>query len=99
MAVLQIAREGEFSPVKNAPGAAEDSPDTARALLGALHAGWARAAGARVEGDGVLEIAGEVSYEGEGLEALRGVAIATPALVRRKGDGGAVREGVTVVEV
>jgi hypothetical protein len=33
----QVVRAEEFSPVKNAPGSASDSPDTARAHLMALH--------------------------------------------------------------
>ena len=40
---LEVARELEFSPVKNASG--EDSPDTARRALCRLHAAWVRAAG------------------------------------------------------
>jgi UDP-N-acetylglucosamine/UDP-N-acetylgalactosamine diphosphorylase len=40
---LEVARELEFSPVKNANG--EDSPDTTRRALCRLHAAWVRAAG------------------------------------------------------
>ncbi|MDP6540235.1 MAG: UDPGP type 1 family protein [Planctomycetota bacterium] len=40
---LEVAREREFSPVKNADGG--DSPETARRSLCDLHASWARAAG------------------------------------------------------
>ncbi len=36
-ALLEVRREDEFAPVKNAPGAAADSPDTARAATLALH--------------------------------------------------------------
>jgi UDP-N-acetylglucosamine/UDP-N-acetylgalactosamine diphosphorylase len=35
MAVLEVAREEAFAPVKNGPGAASDSPDTALAALSA----------------------------------------------------------------
>ena len=40
---LEVDRAQEFSPVKNASG--EDSPQTTRADLCRLHAGWVRAAG------------------------------------------------------
>ena len=36
-ALLEVRREEEFAPVKNAPGSATDSPDTARAAIMALH--------------------------------------------------------------
>lgn len=36
-ALLEVRREDEFAPVKNAPGAAADSPDTARRATLALH--------------------------------------------------------------
>ena len=38
---LEIKREEEFSPVKNAPGDAVDSPDSARRIVSELHRGWA----------------------------------------------------------
>lgn len=41
--VLEVDRQTEFSPVKNATG--EDSPATTRADLCRMHAEWARAAG------------------------------------------------------
>jgi UDP-N-acetylglucosamine/UDP-N-acetylgalactosamine diphosphorylase len=101
MAVLEIERDAEFAPVKNAPGSAEDSPDTARALIARLHARWLRDAGATLLGDGAVEVSGAASYAGEGLTALAGRALQTPLLVRRAGEHGAAaaREGVTVVEL
>ena len=35
--LVEVARDAEFAPVKNAPGSPSDSPDTARAALLALH--------------------------------------------------------------
>lgn len=40
MAVLDVARAEEFAPVKNPPGTATDSPDSARALF--RNVAWAR---------------------------------------------------------
>jgi UDP-N-acetylglucosamine/UDP-N-acetylgalactosamine diphosphorylase len=83
MAVLEIGRADEFSPVKNAPGSSEDSPDTARDMVVALHAGWLKAAGVGVEGAGLVEVSPLVSYAGEGLQALAGCTIQAPALVQQ----------------
>jgi hypothetical protein len=48
MAALDIVREDEFTPVKNAPGSSTDSPDTARALIRAMHTRWLHAVGCRL---------------------------------------------------
>jgi UDP-N-acetylglucosamine/UDP-N-acetylgalactosamine diphosphorylase len=45
-AVVETDRETEFEPLKNASGPA--SPDTVRARLSALYAGWLEAAGVEV---------------------------------------------------
>lgn len=44
--VLEVQREDEFSPLKNADGAPSDTPATARNALLAQHCRWAAAAGA-----------------------------------------------------
>mmetsp|Transcript_25515 Transcript_25515/g.42591 ORF Transcript_25515/g.42591 Transcript_25515/m.42591 type:complete len:388 (+) Transcript_25515:437-1600(+) len=47
--VVEGKREREFAPVKNAPGSAQDSPDTARALLSSQAQEWLRVVGAHIE--------------------------------------------------
>ena len=40
--LMEVRRDEEFAPVKNAPGSAKDSPDTAKAAVLALHKRYAR---------------------------------------------------------
>merc|ERR1711865_721716 len=68
MAILETLREEEFAPVKNAPGSASDSPDTAREMVNKLARRWVADAGGEVVGDQVLEISPLLSYSGEGLK-------------------------------
>lgn len=46
--MFEVVREDEFSPLKNADGAATDSPTTSRNSLLAQHCRWAMAAGAKL---------------------------------------------------
>lgn len=73
MAVLDVERDEEFAPVKNAAGSPSDSPDTARAMLSKLAQKWIVDAGGKLTGDmenGMCEIAPLTSYAGEGLEGV-----------------------------
>lgn len=67
MLPVGVAREEEFAPVKNADG--DDSPASARHMLGTLHREWLKAAGAPVRADRLYEISPLLSYAGEGLSA------------------------------
>ncbi|KAJ2648531.1 UDP-N-acetylglucosamine pyrophosphorylase [Coemansia sp. RSA 1250] len=85
MAVLEVDRKDQFSPLKNAPGTGVDCPETSRRDLIAQCIRFAEAAGATVhtvEGsEPAFEISGLVSYAGEGLESLSGKALAADQLI------------------
>jgi len=81
MAILETLRDEEFAPVKNAPGAATDSPDTARAMFSALGRKWVQAAGGDIDGpeDALVEVSPLLSYAGEGLaDHVSGKMITAP---------------------
>ncbi|KAJ2763037.1 UDP-N-acetylglucosamine pyrophosphorylase [Coemansia sp. BCRC 34490] len=85
MAILEVDRKDQFSPLKNAPGSGVDCPETSRADLIAQCIRFAEAAGATVqvpEGtDARFEISPLVSYAGEGLESLRGKTLSGNQLI------------------
>ncbi|KAJ1890595.1 UDP-N-acetylglucosamine pyrophosphorylase, partial [Kickxella alabastrina] len=86
MAILEVDRKDQFSPLKNAPGAGVDCPETSRSDLIAQCIRFAEAAGATVQraADGQepsFEISGLVSYAGEGLESLSGKTLAGDQLI------------------
>lgn len=71
-AVLEVARNEEFSPLKNAPGTGSDDPETSRRDLLAQQRRFLERAGASVLEGVEIEISPLVSYAGEGLESVRG---------------------------
>eukprot|EP00889_Picochlorum_renovo_P000425 jgi/Picre1/27455/NNA_000422.t1 len=70
--LMEVKREEEFSPVKNAPGSETDSPDTAREHVLALHESWVTRHDGIIEGEGGIEVSPLVSYAGENLEWVKG---------------------------
>ncbi len=67
--IVEVDRKAAFAPVKNASGAKEDTPETARAMLAALHRNWLRRAGAEVGDDVVVEISPLWALDAEELAA------------------------------
>ncbi len=65
--VVEIDRDACFAPVKNAPGAEQDSPDTVRAQIIELHRGWLQAAGAQVSPQAKVEISPLFALDAEQL--------------------------------
>mmetsp|Transcript_240 Transcript_240/g.317 ORF Transcript_240/g.317 Transcript_240/m.317 type:complete len:523 (-) Transcript_240:14-1582(-) len=92
MAILEVDREDEFAPVKNAPGLQlSDSPDTANEKMSVLAMKWLKDVGAILlqdndnddnggkDGDLLLcEMNPLTSYGGEGLEKYKGQVIKCP---------------------
>lgn len=70
--VLEVERNEEFSPLKNAPGTGSDDPETSRRDLLAQHRHFLEQAGASIKEGVEIEISPLVSYAGEGLESVKG---------------------------
>ncbi|KAG6032115.1 hypothetical protein E4U19_007674 [Claviceps sp. Clav32 group G5] len=83
-ACMEVRREDEFSPLKNARGKNQDDADTSKSDIMAQGRRWAVAAGATVVADGGIEMSPLISYGGEGLEKLCGTTITAPAVLERE---------------
>ncbi|KAF9426478.1 UDP-N-acetylglucosamine pyrophosphorylase [Podila epigama] len=91
MAVFEVDRREEFSPLKNAPGSGQDCPETSRRDILQQHVRFIENAGGKVvvgeddklvEGAPTLEISPLVTYSGEGLaEIVSGKSIKTPITI------------------
>ncbi|KAK3823094.1 MAG: nucleotide-diphospho-sugar transferase [Benniella sp.] len=90
MAVFEVDRREEFSPLKNAPGTGEDCPETSRRDILQQHVRFIENAGGKVvvgetdnqvDGAPTLEISPLVSYSGEGLSIVSGKSIKTPITI------------------
>ena len=81
MGILEVDRQQEFSPVKNAPGSETDSPDVARKMMSSLAKNWLLQAGSNLTGgmnSSLCEVVPMSSYGGEGLGAYKDRDIACP---------------------
>ncbi|KAL3958806.1 hypothetical protein ACCO45_006968 [Purpureocillium lilacinum] len=81
-ACMEVRREDEFSPLKNARGKGEDDPDTSKRDVMAQGKRWLEAAGATVVAEGGVEVSpSSATYGGEGLEKLKGTTVTAPAVL------------------
>jgi UDP-N-acetylglucosamine/UDP-N-acetylgalactosamine diphosphorylase len=83
-ACMEVKREDEFSPLKNARGTGEDDPDTSRLDIMTQGKKWVQAAGATVVSEDPkagIEVSPLISYGGEGLEFLKGRTLKAPAVI------------------
>ncbi|EGE07945.1 UDP-N-acetylglucosamine pyrophosphorylase [Trichophyton equinum CBS 127.97] len=88
-AAIEVKREDEFSPLKNARGSKDDNPDTSKKDIMQQGLRWIKAAGAVVSEEHAslgIEVSPSISYGGEGLAFLKGRTISTPALIETEGD-------------
>lgn len=86
-ACMEVRREDEFSPLKNARGTGEDDPDTSKADIMSQGQRWLEAAGAIVITEGSskgVEVSPLISYGGEGLEKMEGKEVRAPAVLEKE---------------
>lgn len=69
---LEVEREKEFAPLKNASGTINDNPETSRQAYMALGTQWLRNAGAKISRGALVEVSNKLSYAGENLDIYSG---------------------------
>lgn len=87
-ACLEVRREDEFSPLKNAAGTGEDDPDSSRADIMEQGRRWLVAAGCTVTSEDAkksgVEVSPLISYGGEGLAFMKDKQLSAPAVLERE---------------
>ncbi|KAF2219442.1 nucleotide-diphospho-sugar transferase [Elsinoe ampelina] len=86
-ACMEVKREDEFSPLKNAPGTGEDDPGTSRKDIMGQGRRWVEQVGGTVTSEGEeqgVEVSPKISYGGEGLDFMKGRSIKAPAVIEKE---------------
>ncbi|GAB7366398.1 hypothetical protein MBLNU230_g8195t1 [Neophaeotheca triangularis] len=86
-ACMEVKRDDEFSPLKNAKGTGEDDPDTSKMDILTQGRRFLEEAGATVTSEGEdtgVEVSPLISYGGEGLDFLKGRQIKAPAVIEKE---------------
>ncbi len=81
--VVEVDRSTAFGPLKNRSGEKDDTPETVRAQLAALHRDWLRQAGAELSDNVSVEISPLFALDAEELRAKipPGTRITSPTLL------------------
>ncbi|CAD6577382.1 MAG: UDP-N-acetylglucosamine pyrophosphorylase [Alectoria sarmentosa] len=88
-ASMEVKREDEFSPLKNAKGTGEDDPDTSKKDILDQGKRWIETVGGTVVSESGADEAGVevsplISYGGEGLRFLKDRTIKAPAVIEKE---------------
>lgn len=81
-AILIVDRQNEFSPLKNAPGALKDSPETCRDDLSKFNIRRLQKVLAHIEGDGICEIS--PLLDDKDLEIFKGKTVKLPCYLKNE---------------
>lgn len=68
---LEVDRNEEFSPLKNAPGSSSSCPETCKKACLERSTKWLKQAGAKLGAAKLVEVEPLTSYDGEGLEFVK----------------------------